>query len=144
MGIPELVRFQEHIRHYKIVVYQRFSCEDITLKGQFESAKRFNLLYDDVERPYHVITNLSGLKANKCVCKACHETSTRETTHVCFQTVAIAWPIRCAGSPIFESRAPNATGILEPAIITTTRSKALYTDIPCGNLCVVAQRVDGS
>jgi len=33
-GIPELVRFQEHFRQYKIVVYRGLSCEDISSKDR--------------------------------------------------------------------------------------------------------------
>jgi len=32
-GIHELVRFQEHFREYKIVVYRGLSCDNIILKG---------------------------------------------------------------------------------------------------------------
>ena len=54
-GIPELTRFQEHFRQYKIVVYHGLSCDDIMFEGQTDSSKRLNLLYDDVECHYHVI-----------------------------------------------------------------------------------------
>jgi len=55
-------------------------------QGTVRSAKRINLLYDDVERHYHVITNLTGAMAKKNVCKASHKVYTREITHVCDQT----------------------------------------------------------
>jgi len=42
-GIPELVRFQEHFREYKIVVYHGLSCEDIMFEGQVDSSMRINL-----------------------------------------------------------------------------------------------------
>ena len=58
-GIPELVRFQEHFGDYKMVVYEGFSCENIMFEGQVESSKRLNILYDDVNRHYHVITSLT-------------------------------------------------------------------------------------
>jgi len=67
-----MVRFQEHFRDCKIVVYQGLSCEDLMFEGPVESAKRINLLYNDVERPYHVITKFTGAIAKKYVCKACH------------------------------------------------------------------------
>jgi len=35
-GIPELLRFQEHFREYKIVVYQGLNCEDIMIEGQVD------------------------------------------------------------------------------------------------------------
>jgi hypothetical protein len=47
-GNPELVRFQEHFKEYRIVVYGGWNCEDIVFDGQVESEKRLNLLFDDV------------------------------------------------------------------------------------------------
>ena len=47
-GILELVRFQEHFRQYKIVVYRGLSCEDIMFEGPVDSPKRLNILYDEV------------------------------------------------------------------------------------------------
>jgi len=64
-GIPELVRFQEHIREYKRVVYHGLSCEDIMFEGQVDKSKRTNLHYDDVERHYHMITNVTAVIAKK-------------------------------------------------------------------------------
>jgi len=58
--IPELVRFQEPFGDYKIVVYDDLHCDNIIFQGQTGSAKRINLLFDDVSRHYHVITNLTG------------------------------------------------------------------------------------
>jgi len=65
VGIPELVRFQERFREYKIVIYHGLSCDIIMFEGQVDSAKRLNILYDDVERHYHVIANLTGAMARK-------------------------------------------------------------------------------
>ena len=59
-GIPELVKFQEHFDDYKIVVYDGLRCDNIIFQGQTGSSKRINLLFDDVIRHYHVITNLTG------------------------------------------------------------------------------------
>jgi len=61
-GILELVRFQEHFREYKMVVYQGLSCDDLMFEGQIESAKRINLLH---ERHYRVIANPTGAMAKK-------------------------------------------------------------------------------
>ena len=72
-GIPELARFQEQFREYKIVVYQGLSCDNIIFEGRVESAKRLNLLYNDVEKHYHVITNLRSAMARRYVCKACNK-----------------------------------------------------------------------
>ena len=38
-GIAELIRFQEHIREYKTVVYNGLSCDDILFEGQVDSSK---------------------------------------------------------------------------------------------------------
>jgi hypothetical protein len=55
-------------------------------EGQVDSAKRIILLYDDVERHYHVITNISGAMARKYACKGCSKSCRRDVTHVCDQT----------------------------------------------------------
>jgi len=85
-GIPELVRFQEHFRQCKIVVYHGLSCDDILFEGQVESSKRLNILYDDVECHYHVIVKLTAAMAKKYVCKGCNKASRSDVTHVCDQT----------------------------------------------------------
>ena len=65
MGIPELIKFQDHFRNYKITVYQGLACEDIMFEGQVDSSKRINLLYDNVEHQYHVIVNITGAMTKK-------------------------------------------------------------------------------
>jgi hypothetical protein len=47
-GIPELTRFQDHFREYKIVVYAGLNCDSVMFQGQVESEKRMNLLCDEV------------------------------------------------------------------------------------------------
>ena len=84
-GLPKIAKFQEHFREYKIVVYQGLSCDNM-FAGHVESNKRLNLLYDDVERHYHVITNLTGDMAKKYVCKACGKSCRSDTAHNCDQT----------------------------------------------------------
>ena len=64
-GIQELARFQEHFREYKIMLYQGLSCDNIMFEGRVESTKRLNLLYDDVQKHCHVITNLNGDMARR-------------------------------------------------------------------------------
>jgi hypothetical protein len=59
-GVPELMRFQEYFKEYRIVLYAGLNCEDTVFDGQVESEKRLNLLYDDVTCHYHVITNVTG------------------------------------------------------------------------------------
>ena len=67
-GIPQLIKFQEHFREYKITVYHGLACEDIIFLGQVDSPKRINLLYDDVEQHYHVIVNITGSMAKGFMC----------------------------------------------------------------------------
>jgi hypothetical protein len=45
-----------------------------------------NLIYDEVERHYRVITNLTGAMAKRFVCNACNKACTSYVTHVCDQT----------------------------------------------------------
>jgi len=59
-GIPEIYRYQKRFRDYKMVVYLALSCEDMVFEGQVDSSKRINLLYDGVEKHYHVIANLTA------------------------------------------------------------------------------------
>jgi len=84
-GIPELNRFQEHFRDYKIVVYQRPGWDDIMYEGQVDPSKHLNLHYD-VERHYHVITNLTGAMAKRQGFSTCHKSCGRVIQHVCDQT----------------------------------------------------------
>jgi hypothetical protein len=85
-GIPQLIKFQEHFRQYKITVYRGLACEDIIFQGQVDSPKKINLLYDDVEQHYHVIVNITGAMAKKYVCNDCKKSSASDATHRCEQT----------------------------------------------------------
>jgi len=85
-GIPKLVRFQKRFREYKIVVYRDLSCDDIIFEGRVDSTKRLNILYDDVERHYHVIAKLTGAMAKRFVCEGCNITCKSDVTHACDQT----------------------------------------------------------
>jgi len=82
-GIPEIVRFREHYREYKIVVYHGLKCDNIMFEGQVDSTKTLYMLYDDVERLNHVITKFTGAMARKYVCKGCKKTCTIDVTHAC-------------------------------------------------------------
>jgi hypothetical protein len=62
-GIQELMKFQEHFKEYRIVVYGGLNCEAIVFDGQAESEKRLNLLFDDFTY-HHVITNVTDAMAN--------------------------------------------------------------------------------
>jgi len=81
-GIPELVRFQEYFRQYKIVVYYGLSCDDIMFEGRVDSSKKLNILYDDVECHYHVIVNLTTAMAKKYVCKGCNKACRSDVTRL--------------------------------------------------------------
>jgi hypothetical protein len=82
VGIPELIRFQEHFSEYRIIVYTGLKCDQIMYDGQVDSPKRINLLYDDVTRHYHVINNLTGAMAKKFLCKACNKGCDQDVTHM--------------------------------------------------------------
>ena len=55
-------------------------------EGQVDSPKRINLLYEDVERHYHVIVNITGAMAKRFMCKECNKSCASEATHRCDQT----------------------------------------------------------
>jgi len=80
------MRFQEHSKEYKIVVFGGLNCEDIYFDGLVESEKRINLVYDDVKRHYHVINNLTGVMARRYICKGCNKGCERGVTRKCGET----------------------------------------------------------
>ena len=82
-GVPELIRFQEHFKEYTIVVFGASNCEDIYFDGQVESEKRFNLVYDAVQRHFHVINSLTGAMARQYVCRGCNKGCQRGTAEKC-------------------------------------------------------------
>jgi len=85
-GIQELQRFQEHFSEYRIVVYGGLDCRVIIFDGQVTSEKRINLLYDDVNRHYHVIANLTGAMVKRYVCKGCNKGGRTGVMHKCLET----------------------------------------------------------
>jgi len=143
-GIPELVRYQEHFRQYKIVVHCALSNVDIMFEGQVDSPKRLNILYDAVERHYHVIAQFTGAMAKEYVCKECSKECKRDIANVCDQTFAIAWSVRRAHSRSFESPAKSAIGTFETPRVSRTTSCAHRIGNLCANLSGVARRADGS
>jgi len=66
-GVPELMRFQEHFKESRVVVFGGLNCEDIYFDGHVESEKRIDLLYDDVWKHYHVINSLTGVQTRRYV-----------------------------------------------------------------------------
>ena len=93
-GIPELERFQDHFRHYKIVVYTGLHCDKIMFEGRVEAAESLNLLYDEVTRHYHVIGKLTAAMARGYMCETCGKGCFATwCTHV-IRHVAPAWRAR--------------------------------------------------
>jgi hypothetical protein len=66
--IPELTMFQEHLSQYRNVVYSGLECDSIMFDGQVNAGTRINVPYNDVNRHYNVITNLTGAMAQRYVC----------------------------------------------------------------------------
>jgi hypothetical protein len=54
--------------------------------GHAESEKKINMLYDDVTKHYHVISNLTAALSRKYVCKGCNRGCARGVTHKCLET----------------------------------------------------------
>jgi hypothetical protein len=82
-GISELSKFQVHFADYRIVVYSGLRCDSLMFDGQVNAIPRINLLYDDFNRLYHVITNLTGAMAKRYVCNGCNRGCKRGVTHKC-------------------------------------------------------------
>jgi hypothetical protein len=43
-GIPELIKFKEHFKQYRSVVFGGLNCADIVFDGVIEIRKKINLL----------------------------------------------------------------------------------------------------
>jgi len=82
-GINEIQRFQDHLSEYKIVVYGELNFEDIIFEGRVTSEKRVNLLYDEVKRHFHIITNLTGAMSRQFICEGCSKCCRSGVTHKC-------------------------------------------------------------
>jgi len=74
--------------------FDGLNCDGILFEGQVESPKRINLLYDDVNRHYHVFTNLTGAMAKRYVSRACNKGCSHGVRHICDQTCSV-----CMTSP---------------------------------------------
>jgi len=120
-----------------MVVYQDLGCDDIMYKSQVVSSKHLNLLYDDVERHYHVITNLTGGNGEKYVYNACHKSCRRDITHVCDPTCSDCM----ASPPCAFSDATNVTYMLEFGHISETISRVWQRENPFVNVKDVLRRV---
>jgi len=82
----ELIPSQEHFRDYKIIVYEILVCDNIIFESQFDSCKHLNLLYEDIDRNYHVIFKLTVAMARRYVRNACHKGCWSDVTHLCDMT----------------------------------------------------------
>jgi hypothetical protein len=82
-GDTETHKFQEHLSQYRNVVYSGLQCDSIMFDGQVNASTRINLLYDDVNRHYHVLTNLTGTMAQRYVCNGCNKGCKQGVTHKC-------------------------------------------------------------
>ena len=111
------MRFQEHFKEYRVVVFGGLNCEDIYFDGLVDLEKKIKLVYDDVNRHYHVINNLRGAMARGYVCRGCNKRCRRGVTHKCGETCC-----DCKSVPLCfpkkESRASPVTQILEVARVS--------------------------
>jgi hypothetical protein len=85
-GIPELTYSKSKKRKkkdYWIDVYGGLNFEDIVFDGQIKSEKRIHLLYDDMTRHCHVITNVTVAMAKWYVCEGGGKGCKRDITHKC-------------------------------------------------------------
>jgi len=80
------MKFQVHLKEYRIVVFGGINCEDKYFDGQGESEKRINLVYDDAKRHYDAINNLTGAMAQRYVCRGCNKGCKRGERHKCGET----------------------------------------------------------
>jgi hypothetical protein len=64
------------------VVYTVLNC-DIMFDGQGGSNTQINLLYSDVNRNFHVITNLRGAMAKLYICNGCNKWCKHRVTRKC-------------------------------------------------------------
>lgn len=71
-GINELNQFQDYLRDYKIIVYSGRECENIIFEGRSDSPKRIYLYYNEVEKHYDVITNITGALCKMFYCIGCN------------------------------------------------------------------------
>jgi hypothetical protein len=129
-GLPELTRFQEHFKEYRIVVFAGLNCEDIMFDGHVETEKRLNLLYDDVSKHYHVIGNLTGALSRKYVCKGCNKGCDSGVTHKCFETCSDCMSVPPCPYADYESRARRATDSLEVARVSINTRQTNWKESP--------------
>ena len=82
----ELQIFQKHFTEYGIVVFGGLDCEGVIFDGEIKFEEMINFHYDDVNRHYHVITNLTGAIVKRYVCKGCNKGCRYDVMHKCQET----------------------------------------------------------
>jgi len=85
-GISELMKFQEHLKEYRIVVFRGLDCNDMMFDGQVDSEKRINLVFDDVKHNFHVINSVTGALSREYFCEGCNKGYGGGVTHRCQET----------------------------------------------------------
>ena len=112
-GINDLQRFQDHFTEYRIL-FGGLDCEYIIFDGQVKSEKKgINLLYGDVNRYYHVTTNLRGQCSNGTSVKVVTKDVDLLLRTSVKRHAVTACPFRHAYLQMFESRAGRAIEPLE-------------------------------
>jgi len=72
-AVPELMRFQQHFKEYRIVVFRGLDCKDVMFDGQVDSEKRIILVYDDVQHHFYMIKKVTGALSRKYFCNGCNK-----------------------------------------------------------------------
>ena len=85
------------------MVYSELNCDSNMFQGHVETDKRINLLFVEVTRHYHVISNLTGAMAKRCVCEVCNKGCEYGVVHTCEHTCSdcmVHPPCKYVGSRI--------------------------------------------
>lgn len=83
-GIPELIRFQAHLKKYNIVVYNYSSKgRDVYFDGENRQTAQYNINLLFNKGHYNVINSLTAAFACDYFCEACHTPYKNRTDHVC-------------------------------------------------------------
>ena len=104
----------------------RFVLRKYIVRGQVDFSKRLNLLYDDVERLYHVIANFTGAICQRVLGVKFATMRVQMTSRTpAPRRVAIVSPALRAPYPMFETPLSNATNIFEAKSVSLTTNTAL-------------------
>ncbi|XP_055918297.1 uncharacterized protein LOC129950379 [Eupeodes corollae] len=84
-GIPELKIFQQHLKEYKITVYNHGTKgRDIIFEGDNDEKKKINLIYHN--NHFNLITSLTAAFCCSYYCEDCHEPYNMKSKHRCHKT----------------------------------------------------------